>query len=408
MGFFDFLKKKGPETISFSQIAGWLDKQVADKKLDQRVVRTKEIIMSKILESHRFLEELEKAGLKNENIPLKAKQVMEGHRKTYISRMKRFLDEIEVPGDFSQIGFFTANFSESLTKLSEETRKNYLVLKEFMESELSKVVKSVKAIEDELVKLQADIEKEGIELISDAEIRLKQYHDDLKRKAMLEEEKAKQTKEVDSLKERRHRMAARLEELHKTPDYNEFKELLENKKKYEEKLEEIERDLKTIFAELNRPLRKFKHASLQEKLIDKYLLDPVGAIEDDASFVMLEVLGKMSQELKRLDLKEAQLEKAMDLINRMNRDFFLNKKLDLDQIKEANKETATKINKSVIALNIAEADTLLRSMAERISDAEKSLEELTKSLDEINLDYLKQKVKEKVKEISSNIIINDD
>jgi hypothetical protein len=390
MGFFDFLKKKGPEEISFSQIGEWLDKQVADKKLNQRVANAKDVINNRILGVHRLLDDLEKAGLRNENIPMKAKQMMEGHRKAYVHRLKRFLDEMEVPDDYSQIGFYAANFSESLTKLSEETQKNYLILKEFLEEPLAKVIKGVKGIEDELVRLQSDIEKAGIELIKDAKVRLKHYHDDLKRKAMLEEEKIGRSKELDSLRDRKGRLEARLEELRHTKDYDEFKELLENKKANEERLRQVEHELKVMFAELSRPLKKFKYSSLHEKLIDRYLLDPFGALEDDASLVMLEVLGKMKQTLNNLDLSESHLEKAQEFIEKLNKDY------------------ATRVNQSVVALNIAETETLLRGAGERIVEADKSLEEVSKALEDINLDYLKQKVKEKVREISPDIIIKDD
>jgi len=407
MGFLDFLKGKAGETVGFSDIDSWLDRQVADKHLDQKVARAKGAVLNKIIEAHRLLNELEKAGLMNENIPVKAKQIMEGHRKAYIHRLKRFLDEIDMPEDFSQIGFFAAQFSEGLTKLSAETQKNYLVLKEFMEAEIIKIVKTIKGIEDELSRLQQEIEKEGIEAIKDAKLKLKHYHDDLKKKAMLEEEKLNQSEEAESLKERKRKLQARLDELHQTQEYNDFKELIDNKKKYEEQLKAIETELKIIFAHLNRPLRKYKHVSLQEKLIDKYLLDPVGALEEDDSFTMLEVLGKMRQELGNLELKENQLEKTVEMINQLSRDFFLGKKLEINNLKELNKDTASKINTSVIALNIAEADTLLRGVSDKIIQAERSLEELTKSLEEINLDYLKQKVKEKVKEINPKITIKD-
>ncbi|MBN2052840.1 hypothetical protein JW756_05025 [Candidatus Woesearchaeota archaeon] len=407
MGFLDFLKAKSSETIGFTEIDSWLDKQVADKHLEQKVARAKGFVLNKIIEAHKLLNELEKAGLMNENIPIKAKQIMDGHRKAYIQRLKRFLDEIEMPEDFSQIGFFAAKFSEDLTKLSAETQKNYLVLKEFMEAEIIKVAKTIKAIEEELSRLQAEIENEGIEAIKDAKLKLRQYHDDLKKKAMLEEEKLNQGNEVDSLRERKVKMQTRLDDLHQTNEYNEFKDLLENKKKYEEQLKAIETELKVIFAHLNRPLRKYKHASLQEKLIDKYLLDPMGALEEDASFTLIEVLDRMKQELGNLELKENQLEKTVEMIDKLNKDFIMNKKLDIDKLKELNKETASRINTSVIALNIAETDTLLRGLSEKIIQAEQSLEEISKALEGINLDYLKQKVKEKINEINPKVTIKD-
>ena len=311
MGFFDFLRKKGPGEIKFSEIGEWLDKQVENKKLDQKISKAKSVIKEKIDHGYKYLEDLEKAGLKNENIPERAKHVMEGHRKSYTMRLKRFLEDIEVPDDFSQIGHYSARFSESLDKLSEDTQRNYLVLKEFMEEELSCVIKTVKGIEDELSKLQAGIEKEGLEMIKDAKIRLKQYKDDLKKKAMLEEERAAQEKESESVKERKARLENRLNDLKESKDYNEYKVFLEKKKKYEEQLKDIEHDLKAIFSELHRPLKKYKRGSLSEDVIDKYLMDPIGALEADHSLSIRDVFNKMKQQLDTLELKEKQLEKKM-------------------------------------------------------------------------------------------------
>lgn len=407
MGFFDFLRKKGPGEIKFSEIGEWLDKQVENKKLDQKISKAKSVIKEKIDHGYKYLEDLEKAGLKNENIPERAKHVMEGHRKSYTMRLKRFLEDIEVPDDFSQIGHYSARFSESLDKLSEDTQRNYLVLKEFMEEELSCVIKTVKGIEDELSKLQAGIEKEGLEMIKDAKIRLKQYKDDLKKKAMLEEERAAQEKESESVKERKARLENRLNDLKESKDYNEYKVFLEKKKKYEEQLKDIEHDLKAIFSELHRPLKKYKRGSLSEDVIDKYLMDPIGALEADHSLSIRDVFNKMKQQLDTLELKEKQLEKTMELIEKLNRDFLMNRKLEISRLKGLNKEAAAKINRNVVALNISENETWLKAVEDKIIQSEKTLEELKREIGDINLDYLKQKVKEKVKDIS-NVIIHDD
>ena len=407
MGFFDFLRKKGPGEIKFSEIGEWLDKQVENKKLDQKISKAKSVIKEKIDHGYKYLEDLEKAGLKNENIPERAKHVMEGHRKSYTMRLKRFLEDIEVPDDFSQIGHYSARFSESLDKLSEDTQRNYLVLKEFMEEELSCVIKTVKGIEDELSKLQAGIEKEGLEMIKDAKIRLKQYKDDLKKKAMLEEERAAQEKESESVKERKARLENRLNDLKESKDYNEYKVFLEKKKKYEEQLKDIEHDLKAIFSELHRPLKKYKRGSLSEDVIDKYLMDPIGALEADHSLSIRDVFNKMKQQLDILELKEKQLEKTMELIEKLNKDFLMNRKLEISRLKGLNKEAAAKINRNVVALNISENETWLKAVEDKIIQSEKTLEELKREIGDINLDYLKQKVKEKVKEIS-NVIIHDD
>lgn len=407
MGFFDFLRKKEPESIKFSEVDGWLDKLVEDKKLGQRISKVKRIIIEKVDEGYKFLEELETAGLKNENIPERAKHVMEGHRKIYINRLKRFLDNIDVPDDFSQIGHYIARFSESIDELSKETQKNYLVLKEFMEAELSRVIKTVKRIEDDLSKLQASIEKEGLETIKDAKMRVKQHQDDLKKKSRLEEERAVKENDLEALREKKVKFENKVKELKKSKDYEAYKDFLDKKQKYEEQLKSIEQELKEVFAELSRPLKKYKHGSFHENIIDKYLLDPVGTLEIDDSLIIKDVFNKMKQQLDTLELKEKQLEKTVEMLGKVGKDFLTTRKLEIGRLKGLNKEAAVKINRSVVALNISENETWLKAMEEKIVNAEKLIEELKRETADINPDYLKQKVKEKVKEIA-NVIIEDD
>jgi hypothetical protein len=384
----------------------WLDQQVDAKKLNQKVDRAKSIINEKVKDAYHYLAEMEKASLVNPNIPERAKQVMEGNRKVYIQRIKRFLDDINVPDDYSQIGFCTAKVSEGITRLSEETQKNYMVLKEFMEAELTKVARAVKLIEAELSKLQSEIDREGLEKVKDAKIALKHYKYDLEKKAKLEDELALQKEELEALTEKKYKHEERLKDLEKSNDFAEYQALLEEKKQIEDSVTALKKELNSLFAELNRPLRKYKHGLLNEKLIDKYLMDPMGALEGDDSLVIVEVFGKMSQHLEDLDLKDNQLEKARELISKLNRDFLLNKRIELDRLRDTNKDTAGKINSRIAILNIAEAQALLKGVENNIAQLENIIEEINKKLSEVNLDYLKQKVKEKIKDIS-NVKVDD-
>ncbi len=407
MGFFDFLKKKEPETVLFSDLRSWLDKQVEDKNLNKKLEAANKAVKQKISQAYKHLEELETAGLKNENIPEKAKQVMQGHKNAYISKLKRFLDEITLPENFSQAGHAAARFSEALDELSRNTQKNYMVLKEFVEEELSKVARGVKEIEEELSGLQKSIEEQGIEAIRDARAKLKQYSSEISKKAELEEQKEKQKQKLQNLKEKKDKFRKRINELKQSRDYSSYKNYLEKKEKYEEQLKNIEQELKNLFVELSRPLKKYKRKSLDDKLIEKYLLDPAGALEEDDGLRLRDVLNKMRQALDNLELKENQVQKTLDLLEKLDKDYLMNKKLELGRLKGLNQEAAKQINRSVVALNISENETLSRNVKEKISEAQKALDQIEQEISEINLDYLKQKAKEKAKQIK-NIIIKDE
>jgi len=102
MGIFDFLKfkeKEEIEEIKLEELEPWIDswskKAFEDANLKlvsirQRITEEK----NKLLES---IQNLEKAELKNPNIPERAKQIMEGNRKTYILKLNSLLEEINLP-----------------------------------------------------------------------------------------------------------------------------------------------------------------------------------------------------------------------------------------------------------------------------------------------------------------------
>lgn len=408
MGFLSFLGGKKAESINFSEIDSWLDKQVEGKRFDQRIARTKAVVKDLVSDGHRYLEELEKAGLVNSNIPERAKQMMDGHRRTYITRIKRFLDDINVPDDFSQIGHYAARVSESLDELSRDTQKNYMVIKEFLEVELTRVIKAVKGIEEELVKLQSEIDKEGVELIKETKIRLIQFKDDLMRKDRLEQERSQLESELEMLLKKKEKLDGRIAELKTSKEYGQFKECLDENKQSEDRINAIEQEMIGLFSELNRPLKKYTHNTPHEKFVDRYIADPAGALEEDDSLVISEILKKMSQELETLELKDKQLDKTNEMLGKLSRDFLAGRKVELSRLKSVCRDASSKINRSVAALNISENESWLKSLDHKISQAEKGIAALNKQVEEINLSYLKQKVKEKVKEISANVKIIED
>jgi len=404
VGLFDIFRgKKKEEAVNFADIDIWLNNQVENKHLDIRISRAKNVVKELIAEGHAGLEALEKAVLINDNITVREKQIMEGHRKVYIQRLKKFLGELDVPDDFARIGHYVARFSESLGELSQDTRKNYLVLSQFMESELARIIRVVKNIERELSNLQREIDDEGIDMIKEAKIRLHHFVDDENKKRNLENEKVEKDNELDLIRKKKEKLETRLGELKESKEYADLKEVIDAKKRNEEEINSIEQEMITTFAELNRPLKKYTHNAQQENFADKYIADPAGALEEDDSLVIHDLLKKMNSELENLELKDRQLEKTREMIKRLTREYLIKQKIDLGRLKQANKETATKVNKSVVALNISENESWLKSIDKKTEQIEDEIHDLEKQIEGINLDYLKQKVKEKIKEIAAHV-----
>ncbi|MBN2141692.1 hypothetical protein JW711_00015 [Candidatus Woesearchaeota archaeon] len=408
MGLFDIFKKKRIEEIHFSDIDNWLQRELESKSLDKKVLSAKEEI-SRLLDScEKSIETLEEANLMNDKIPLKEKQIMEGHRKSYTQKVRRFINAIEVPEDHSQIGHYTARFSESLNELSEETRKNFQVLQHFFSQEVSRIVKDIKGIDESLSSLQSDIEKEGLDLIREAKLGLKNYRENLERKDRLENDLEGQKKNLSSLKRRREKLRENIAELHKSEEYGAFEQFLEKKKSIEDEMREIEQDLTAMFAEISRPLKKYTHNTEHEPIVEKYLSDPVGALHEDEELIIHKIVEKMKLDLHMLELKEKQLESTKDKIENLTLAFLKEKRDLLRNLKENNKDLASKINRSVVALTLSENESWLKSLEAKIIECERHLEETVNEFEQISPNYLKQKVKEKIRQIRKDIHIHDD
>ncbi|MBU1855328.1 MAG: hypothetical protein KKF89_06395, partial [Nanoarchaeota archaeon] len=175
MGLFDFLKKKKEETVKFSKIEEWIKRYFEEKSLDERVNELKHEIEQNISETRNLLEQLEKASLLNEKIPDRVKHIMEGNRKNYSRKMNQFLDSIKLPINYLEVEQFSQSFTKSLDVLSEETQKSYLVLKEFLESELTSVIRKVKAIENISTKFCEQTRKEKLDKIQSIKEKLDEF-----------------------------------------------------------------------------------------------------------------------------------------------------------------------------------------------------------------------------------------
>ena len=407
MGIFDFLRKKQPQAIRMQDLGEWLDQQVENKALNQKVAFARNEINGIIGECREFLDALEAAQLQNDKIPVKEKQVMDGHRRIYLQKMRKFLDGLSVPDNFDQVGHFAARLSESINHLGEDTHKNQSVLKHFFEHETGAVAKGIKHISQAVSELQASIEKEGVELIKEAKIRLRQYNDDANRKARLEQELESHSSELDALRKKKEKIEATLSDLRKGPEYSEFRGIIEEKKKVEERTAELEQELITLFTDLNRPLKKHTHGTAHEKTADKYIADPAGALGEDASLAIHDLIGRMAGELDLIDLKDRQLERVKELCEKLSREFLASKRDEISSLRSQNSELAVKINRSMIALTISENESWLKSLDSKIAEWEREVERVEKEVAEINLDYLRQKAKEKAREVSKDLIIEE-
>ncbi|MBT6041321.1 hypothetical protein HOH15_05290, partial [Candidatus Woesearchaeota archaeon] len=214
---FKFIKelfKKKPaeelkvEEILFEKVGDWVNQHTSEiiEDIDKEINESYERLVETIKETKQRLEELKKAELRNDKIALRAKQIMEGNRTTYISRAILFLDSL----DTENRGFFTAkkfykDFQGKIGSFNKQTIRSYYVLQEFLANESSKVAEGLKNIDKIIREIRDVIDKSPISDLDEIKTNLKEFKE---KQAILSEsgkETTKKKQELESYREAREK-----------------------------------------------------------------------------------------------------------------------------------------------------------------------------------------------------------
>lgn len=374
MGFLDFLKKKQEiRELTLAQVPGFLEEYWAESGAEDDFSQLVEFIKEQKQRTVEALETLENAELMNKNIPQRAMHILAGNKKIYIQRMNRFLGDIQPPDEIGQIEKFLLEFGENALRLQKDTQKNFMIINEFLRDELRAVVKEAKLIEVQANKFQANLLKYNLDSITSAKKLMSQIKESkeskkLNKKAVDELAKAKQKVEKD------HKIIAeKIAELQKSNDMKEFESLNKKLKSIHMKLEDHKRDLNTPFSNLHRALKKYKHGSLDEDLIDKYIEDVWLGLQGDSELKIIGVLGKLKNELDNLDLKNP--DKMAQLIGNVTDTFLQRIKEGISTLEQEKALVESELSENSIMEVIAKEQLRFNSAKEEIKTITKTLEE---------------------------------
>ena len=165
MGIFKFLKKeteknKQLKEITLEELEPWILTFIKKSGLEIKIAILKRDVQSKITRLNELLDDLEHAKLKEEKvIPELLKSIFEGNRKTFIDKVRMFILELKVPNNPEEVDEFLEQVSEKLNALSEDTQKNYFVLREFIEDHVQPVATKIKDVDNMLSNARAEFDR---------------------------------------------------------------------------------------------------------------------------------------------------------------------------------------------------------------------------------------------------------
>lgn len=418
MGLFErfkaLLKKKEvvPDiVIPVQDIENWINQQsseavvVLDKKLEEVYSQ----LVQEISSLKQNIINLQQAQLMNENIVVKAKQIMEGNRETYIKRLEQFISKLDV----TNRGYFSAknlmnSFETELALFLEATPKNYYVLQEFFAHEAKAITNNIQNIGKEIIMMKGLVQESNIDELYAAKLLLKEISD---KKKLIKEKEAlinQKKKEIHELLSSREKVEQKLESLKRSEVFAEFNSLTQKREQVLKAINDIDKSLFEKFSVLDRPLRKYAHEGSHEQLIAKYLVHAATALVEDEQFELLIVLEKVRTAVEKDEvmLKDKQKEKVLDIIKTLNHDELSTIKKQYLNLRAEKIDFDKRIKVSSLQQEYNELRYKIEHYLNKSKRLIEEINELERTTYQAHLDELQTKMSEALKKFNPRIKVD--
>ncbi len=369
--------------IELQNLEEWV-KEKAKPTTEEIKIRTDEILMKigEELQRTRFnVEVLENTKLQNPNIPFKAKQYMEGNRKSYAKAVSSFAGNLEINNkDYFYLVNFCREFELMLNDLHSGTLRSYTILQEFFANETNKIAQNIKNFDNYFKDLNSVLKDGKMVAIDSAIEKIRSLKTKAKQKINLNIELKDAEASVMLAKNEKDSLMADIINFEQSDGHNEFLKLNEEKKDKTKSFYEDENRIVQSFSVLERPLRKYSHVAFEhEEIVLDYMKDPVGTLVNDKEMKILEILKNLESLLNenKVRIDDKKKEKA------------------LEEAKKLNKEFIGQFMKKYFSFKaeIESIDSKMRSsgVAEKLKVYNNKLEEVNIRIDKNNEEYTKLK-----------------
>ena len=312
------------EEIHIDKIKDWLNKQTSEiiEDIDKDINDLFSQLKEDVKEVKMHLEGLKKAGLRNDKIALRVKQIMEGNRVTYINRIHQFLDNIDLEnkGFFSGKRFYK-DFKEKILDLNKQTIKSFYVMQEFLAEESGRVAKALKKMDDRVKEMKELIEKSPIYNLDEIHASLKEFKEKQKALKDIDEQIEKKRKELEDFRLSREKVEKKITMLKKSKGYAGYKQSSMERDGLIKDIKKLEDELCSDFSALERPLKKYSRLAMNEKLVKKYATSPILALLSDKDMEIIDILRKLKEHIaeSKVELKDKQKEKAIQTVEKLTK-----------------------------------------------------------------------------------------
>ncbi len=377
-------------TMGFSKIQASIKEDL--KKIDELAERLKE-----------ELKELKEAGLRNDKITERERQIMEGNRESYIHQHKIFINKMDIPETltYKNTSEFCEEFEQLLLQLAKSTGKSHLIMSEFFLKNSKQINKTIKAMSDINSGIKEQMQDYDIDL--EANEQLKRLITELKAKTRRQKEIREETEtlktKLSNSRQMKQKIEKQISQLKESESYNEFQRLNSKKEEEWDKLKDAETEINNLFSAINRPMKKFKRIAFDDvNTIQAYLENPVSALTEDAEEKILRILKSLKQAVSenKLSLKEKDLEKYKERIDSITKEKIEKTKDQYLRAKKEIKEIDQKIRNNRALQELNDLNYKMEHATNQVELLNDKLEKNQKDGEKINIGELKEKTEKKL------------
>jgi hypothetical protein len=408
MGIFSFLRKEAEKErqlkeITLEELEPYLQNFIKKSGVETKISVLERDIKSKITRLNELLESLEHSKLKEEKvIPERLKSIFEGNKRAFIDKIKAFIQELKVPSNPEDVDAFLEQTSEKLNALSEDTQKNYFVLREFIEDHVQPVAAKIKDIDSMLSTARAEFDRTPLGKIREVRAHQKKYYLLLQEVEKLEEELKHTLLLKETELERKNKFDSKLDQIKETKAYEEYIDLQERRKKLSDSLWKIEQDVRDLFSKLEHALKKHNRER-EDTLVEKYLSKPVDALFEDAELLILNELSHIKSNIKLLSLKKEKEDSVLEALEILTDEKLRELREKLVEIKNEQNIVNDRYKNNLYERNINEREGWIEHVNKNIEAIEKKQSDIEDLIERMNPKLVKQKIRDMLRVMDDEV-----
>lgn len=414
--FSKLFKKKGTKQIELKveELPNWVKTRAKETlaSIEAELKEQFKKISSKSSQISINLDKLEKAELQNPKMITRAKQIMAGNRESYIMKVEQFLEQIEIPEEFTleSVKEFLENYDRAIKYLTKSSAKSYYIVSEFFGNEISAVARNIKDIDNQIKMINVFLNERGDNIIKINETleMASNIKGNEKRIEMIKQEISELEQQQNSVDSDLEKTKLKISKTKSNKSFKNYNKHLEDEVYKKGQLQKLESELNLDFSVLDRALRKYSKITLKQGLVDSYLENAVHMLLKDHEYEISSLLTQLKSAIENgeVELKDKKKTKSLEQINKLSRDYLLAFKTNHKKFSEGLAQTKDLIKGNSANLEIKEMEYKVEYLETRAENFVKKKEKAESDLEKLDLNKLISTIKDNIKEVFDVEITN--